>query len=143
MDRLNRIKEVILSVTALPGGNIDGDFSVMARDSDNVRVDGLTFAPDTVHVTAPLIAEPTERIVSVSPALLGLPDAPYSLMNCVVTPSQLKISGPPSSIQSVTILSTEPIPLKSLTATQEFQVLLKAIPGVIFRTLDGGPLILS
>jgi YbbR domain-containing protein len=122
-----------------PGANIDGLFTVSARDADNNPVDvtGITVTPASVRVQVPLVEAPSSKIVTVSPIWSELPAPPYRITAVTATPNQVKISGKPERLNQIFTIQTEDIPTRDLTETRDIEAFLIPIQGVQVQDLDG------
>lgn len=137
-DRLNTVKRLI-AIASPPeaGASIDDDFKVSARDADDNPVPNVRIEPDTVHIAVPLLSEPSEKIVTVSPSIPDQPQPPYRLVNVTVMPNKIKIVGKLERIAPIFTLQTEDIPARALTENQEFEASLTIPNDIKVRDLDG------
>lgn len=143
LDRVERVERVVVNaVGGENASNIEGDFVVSARDSNNNPVDGVTCSPATVHVKIPLVVEPYSKIVSISPDVQDyLQVAPgYATYDFQVTPIQVRITGRPNIVNNISTLQTRPVSVRDRTEDLETDVNLIVPEGVTVHTLDDKPL---
>lgn len=86
--------------------------------------------PETVSVQVEVSAVETRTTVVVRPDVSGVPAAGFALESLGVDPSVVTIVGVPEDLSSVTSLSTAPISIDGLSATESFAVALELPDGV-------------
>ena len=106
--------------------SIDGDFNVVTVDKNGKVVEGVTLAPDRVHLRLDLLDAPGARTVFVSPKTVGMPPFPYRVVAIEVEPQSVMITGKGERLLASTAVSTEPIELNE--RTRSFSQRVKLIP---------------
>lgn len=138
IDRVNRVTQIVADASSIePGGGIDNDFTLSARDADNNPVEGITIDVPRVHVTVPIKEDPYAKIVSISPIIFDQPAPGYRMTKIAVTPNQVRIAGPLELVDPISTLTTEEIPVQSLTETRTVTVNLILPSGVTARDSSG------
>jgi len=140
-DYVNRVDRVEANASpSEPQANIDGDFAVVARDSDRNAVDGVTIKPEKVHVTVPQVLLPSEQLFDVQAVLSDRPADPYFITDKVFTPNQVKVIGTPKSVAAITGIYTETLSVHDLTSTTTIDASLILPPDVQVRDTSGKPI---
>lgn len=138
IDRVKRVAKVVADAKSLEsGGGIDNDFPLSARDADNNPVEGITMSVQTVHVTVPIVDEPYLKILSISPIFNDQPQPGYRIIHLAAEPNQVRVSGRPELIDTLSTLLTEVIPVHDMTDNQVLSVPLVIPKGVVVRDNDG------
>jgi YbbR domain-containing protein len=136
--QLNQVERVVVNAAPPePGASIDGDFTVLALDKDKKVVQGVKIDPERVHVTVPLKEEPAAKVVTVSPSLVEQPQPPYVLKAVSVKPNQVRVKGPLERLNQLYTLSTEDIPIKTLSGDQTIKANLLIPPDLTAYGSDG------
>jgi YbbR domain-containing protein len=140
-DKVNRIARLVANaVPAQTGERIDGDFPVLARDTEGNLVEDVKLSRDTVHVTIPLEARPPQKFVLVSPTISALPLPPYRIESVTVTPPQVKVIGRPERLFQIGTITTEEISARDLTASQDLEVRLNVPSDVAVQDTANQPI---
>jgi YbbR domain-containing protein len=143
-DRINRIERLIVNASPPEtGASIEGEFLVLARDSNDKPVDNVTIQPPSVRVSVQLLEEPYSKIVTVSPNISDLPLPPYKLAGVRVEPNQVKLVGRPNQLNQVFTIATEEISVRDLSdskETRDILVNLSHSPDIIVRDLNDRPI---
>lgn len=127
----------VVAIPAEPGGSIEGEFPVLARDDKDKSIDGVTLEPNMVQVTVPLVARPPKKIVPISPKVMDLPLLPYRLEEIRVTPNQVQIVGRPERLRQIGTLETEEVSVRDMTETRTIEVELIKPPDVSVQDMNG------
>ena len=140
-DVINRIDKIIAAASPVEEkGSIDGDFSLMALDSERNSIEGVVIVPPKVHVTIPQVFLPSERVVQVEVIHSDKPAAPYRLLETTVVPNQLTIVGTGDRVAAITAIKTETLSIHDFTATTTITLNLILPPDVQVRDLQGKPI---
>ncbi|HLJ56442.1 MAG TPA: CdaR family protein [Chthonomonadaceae bacterium] len=139
-DVVNRIASVVaFAMPDEPHANIDGDFTLQARDSDQNVISGVEITPEKVHVTVPQVVLPAEQTVQVKTPT-DTPAPPYVLAETVYQPATVKVIGTPQRIANILTITTETLSVHNLTATTTMDAVLIVPPDVKVRDLRGNPI---
>ncbi len=140
-DNVNRVDKIVASASPVePRASIDGEFSVVAMDSDRNVVEGVTIEPDRVHVTVPQIPSPSEQTVLANAVFSDRPAPPYKIDRWEVTPNLVKVVGRPQRVAAIGGVSTETLSAHDLTETTTLEAALIIPPDVLVTDLRGKPL---
>ena len=140
-DVVNRIFKIAAFASPVePKANIDGDFSLLALDSDQNVIEGVDIIPERVHVTIPQVLLPAEQIVPVQTPFSDRPAAPYVLSDTVYMPNNVKLIGTPQRVADIRAINTETLSVHDLTSTTSMDAALITPPGVQVRDLQGRPI---
>jgi YbbR domain-containing protein len=140
-ERVSRVARLI--VNAVPLGvaaRIDGEFPILVRDGEDRPIEGVLLEPNAVRVVVPLVEEPPSKIVLVSPTISDLPLPPYILSDVRVVPNQVKMVGRPGRLNSIGMLKTEALSIKSLTQETTLTVNLNPAADVAVRDMEDRPI---
>ena len=139
-DVVNRVDKILAFASpAEPKGSIDGDFSLVAWDSDHNSVEGVEIDPPKVHVTIPQVMLPAERVVSVQVIQSDSPKAPYRILDIVTVPNQLTIVGELERVNSINGINTETLSVHDFAATKTIEANLILPPDVEVHDRKGKP----
>jgi len=137
-DRLARVSEVVANAAPpVSGANIEGDFTLSARDSDDNPIDGIVLDPGIVHVRVLLVEEPDSKELLVSPNFQGQPPPPYKIEGVTVTPGEVKITGRWGQLSHVSQLLTEEISLREMTESKTVDASLQLPANVAVQDKEG------
>ena len=140
-DVVDRVAKVFVNATPVePMGSIDGDFTLSARDEDDNPVDGVTLNPDQVHVSVAQIDAPYEKTVTVSVTIADQAGVGYRIGSYTSTPNQVRISGTPSRVNSISTIDTEDVLVRNLTADKTQEVNLIIPPDIQVLNRNGRPI---
>ncbi len=103
------------------------------RQGRVASVSGLTLSSDQIQVTIPVneAANYAEKFISID--LVGIPAPGYRLLNTRTEPTSVLVQGPPSRLNAITQIRTEPVDINGLTESFRQQVTLVLPEGI---TLD-------
>jgi YbbR domain-containing protein len=128
---INSIDKLVVPLD--PGesaSSIDGEFSVMAVDSEGKDIQGVQINPDKVHLVMKLIEAPISKIAYIVPDIIGQPQYPYVILGIDIHPQTVIISGKPADITDISTVKTSPINLDGKTKTFSQSVKLIMPKGV-------------
>lgn len=104
------------------------DVSPEARDENNVPIEKVKIAPDTVAVTVPIMRVNT-KTVPVTPTVGQVPNG-YRLVDVKVSPTTVTISGSGDRLKSVEAVNTGRVDISDLRGTSSYPVPLQVPDGV-------------
>lgn len=139
-DYVDAVARLNVYPTLLADGVVRGDFAIQAVNKQGVTVTDVDISPPTAHVTAYLVSEPSFQIAVVSPQVASLPTPPYRVERIEALPSQVELKGLPTILGRLSVVSTEPIELQSLTTDATLEAKLVLPDGVKAYNLQGKPL---
>ncbi len=140
-DVVNRVYKVMAPASPVePKANIDGDFALVAWDSDQNIIEGVEITPEKVHVTIPQVLLPAEQIVPIQAPLSDRPAAPYVLTDTIYMPNNVKIIGNAQRVAEIRAINTETLSIHDLTTTTTMDATLITPPDVRVRDLQGKPI---
>jgi YbbR domain-containing protein len=141
IDRVKRVVQVVADAKSLEaGGGIDNDFPLSARDADNNPVEGITMSVQTAHVAVPIVEDAYSKILSISAIFKDQIQPGYRVTDVTVEPKQVRVSGRPELIDTLSTLSTEEISVHDLTENKVISVPLVVPKGVVVRDIAGNPI---
>jgi YbbR domain-containing protein len=96
--------------------------SFFTLTKDNIKVP-KNFAvksidPETISIK---IEPQLKKTVSVKPAIAGLPEKGYAIVEVSVTPKEIELEGPKSIISKIYKIKTEPIDISGINADHNFK----------------------
>ena len=140
IDRVKRVSQIVADASSLEsGGGIDNEFPLSARDANNNPVEGIMLEVPKVHVTVPILEDPYSRILSISPIFNDQPPAGYRITHLAAEPNQVKATGRPEVIDTLSTVSTEEIDVHDMVASQVILVPLVVPKGVTLKDSAGNP----
>lgn len=110
--------------------DIQGSFPLEARDGQGVLVKGVVFDPAVVDVTLDIQQREFARTLIVSPILVGIPAAGYSVSSVSVEPVVVTVIGPSDLLNMLSIIRTAPIDIGGASSSLARMVALELPAGV-------------
>jgi YbbR domain-containing protein len=110
--------------------NFQEQVPVLVYNSSNQRLNNVGVQPTDVSISIAINADVTSRTVAVEPKIVGSPSQGHYLINVVVTPFTVIVTGPQDLLNSFDSLGTVAIPLGGITGTYTQTVAIFAPPGV-------------
>ncbi|MBR5908780.1 MAG: hypothetical protein IKZ66_02275 [Schwartzia sp.] len=129
---IGTVAEVVGTV-AIPktaAGDTDIEVSVQPVDEDGEVVEGIRIVPKVVSVHVNFARSLSRKAVEVKPTIEGSVAPGYTLADVRVEPSRIEMAGVSKTLDAVTSLSTEPIPVAGLTESETRSVALALPEGV-------------
>jgi YbbR domain-containing protein len=140
IDRVKRVTQIVADASSLEhGGGIDNEFPLSARDANNNPVEGITLDVTRAHVTVPILEDPYSRILSISPIFNDQPPPGFRIAHVTAEPNQVKATGRPEIIDTLSTVSTEEIDVHEMTGSQVLLVPLVMPRGVTLKDAAGNP----
>ncbi len=141
IDRIKRVTQIVADSNSLePGGGIDNDFPLAARDANNNVVEGIVLEVPKAHVTVPILEDPYSRILSISPIFNDQPPPGYRITHVAADPNQVRATGRPEIIDTLSTLATEEIDVHEMVGSQVILVPLVVPRGVLLKDANGSPI---
>ena len=134
-ERVSQVQRLI--VNAVPqkvGDEVDDDLPVVALDSENQPVNGVTIRPSHARVVLKLAPVNLTKTVLVTPVWKGKPDPSVALEEIVIEPRTVVISGKPEILARVHSVETEPIDIDNLTTDITKDIALRPAEGAQLTT---------
>lgn len=113
--------------------SIDRDFELTARDKDGRPVD-VRIAPNTAKVSVTIVGTETQLTFPVNPSVSGNVAAGYWAKSVEADPPFVNVRGPADVLQSISVLTTDTIPVDGATSVVQRSVKLRLPEGA---TVDG------
>ncbi|MFA7253575.1 MAG: CdaR family protein [Patescibacteria group bacterium] len=129
--RIERIQEVS-GIIRLDNESAEfkRDITVKGRNENGDEIDGLSFFPDHVTATVPIIKGANIRTVGIKAKFSGSPKVGYYISGLTVTPNVVDIMGATSQINSINNIETVPIDIVGLSDTLEKDISLIIPQGI-------------
>lgn len=117
------VKSAFVSVD-ISGKNRDvkGNFPLRVVDEKNGEVKNITFRPETVDVTVPIVKKADVEVI---PKITGSPAGGYAVSDITVVPLTLSVTGEDEVVESLNELYTEGLDITGLS--QDIQKEVKVI----------------
>lgn len=116
---VNSVTQVIGYVPL--GGDRTMDFDVRvalsAMDEDGRSVSDVTLTPEEVSVHVQLARGLSKKVVDIKPVFEGVPAVDYTVTESRTEPARLEIAGDAATLEKITALETDPIPIAGLSAS--------------------------
>ncbi len=113
-----------------PVGTVDDTFPIIALDSDDSQVEGVTITPPTAHVRIEMGRAPVSKTLLISPRIVGIPAFPSRITDVQVSPPTLLVTGRSDRLTQVGTLSTVPVDVSGATSDVVRQVSCAPPPGL-------------
>lgn len=134
-ERVSQVQRLI--VNAVPqkvGDEVDDDLPIVALDSENRPVEGITIRPSHARVVLKLAPVSLTKTVLVTPVWKGKPDPSVAIEEIVIEPRTVVISGKPEVLARVHSVETEPIDIDNLNSDITKNVSLRPVEGAQLTT---------
>lgn len=140
-DRVARVEKLLaLPQPTIAKSSIAGSFPIFPQDSKSNVVEGITIKPDRVRISITQIPDNYTKTVSVSAMIVDRPLPPYLFNGAATMPLQVRISGSPRRINTVSTIETEDLSIRNLTANAEIRANLVIPPDVSVEDMQGQPI---
>ena len=129
---VKNVSEVVGTV-AIPNtanGDLDIDVSLLPVDEDGEHVEDVRVVPKVISAHVSFARSLSRKVVDVKPTVEGAVASGYTLAEIRVEPSRIELAGISAVLDTMTVLSTEPIPVVGLTESTERTVALMVPEGV-------------
>ena len=126
---VNLASEVVGTV-AVPNtatGDVDVDVTLSVVDEEGETLDSIRVVPKVISARVSFARSVSRKVVDVKPTIEGSVASEYTLADIRVEPARVELAGASSTLDAVTTLSTEPIPVVGLTESTTRTVAL-ALP---------------
>ncbi len=134
-EKVTQVRRLIVNaVPESPGGEIDDDVPIVAVDTENNPVTGVTVRPSHARVVLKLAPVSLAKTVLVTPMWKGKPDASVAIEEIAVEPRTVVISGKPEVLARVHSVETEPIDIDNLNSDMSKTVGLRPVEGAQLTT---------
>ncbi len=113
---IKNVSEVVGAVTvpSTANGDIDIDVSLTPVDEDGEHVEGIRVVPKEISAHVSFARSLSRKVVEVKPTIEGFVAAGYTLADIRVEPARIELAGASSTMDSLTSVATEPIPVVGL-----------------------------
>jgi YbbR domain-containing protein len=125
---LNSVDTALVSVDLNNSSDtIIASFPVRAVDESGKEIKDISYRPDIVEVTVPIIPY---KSVTVEPRLSEGPPSGFIITEIVIDPTKVSITGTESRLRDLMSISTEEIDISDATATKQVDVNLVLPQGI-------------
>ena len=114
--------------------SMERDYALVARDKDGRPVN-VKIEPNTAKVSVTVVRTEWMETFPVNPSISGNVAAGYSVAGVEVDPSFVNVRGPADVLQSISVLTTDTIPVDGAESDVQRSVQLRLPPGA---SVDGG-----
>lgn len=113
---IKNVSEVVGAVTvpSTANGDIDIDVSLTPVDEDGEHVEGIRVVPKEISAHVSFARSLSRKVVEVKPTIEGFVTAGYTLADIRVEPARIELAGASSTMDSLTSVATESIPVVGL-----------------------------
>ena len=113
---IKNVSEVVGAVTvpSTANGDIDIDVSLTPVDEDGEHVEGIRVVPKEISTHVSFARSLSRKVVEVKPTIEGFVAAGYTLADIRVEPARIELAGASSTMDSLTSVATESIPVVGL-----------------------------
>jgi len=127
---VDSVQQLIIKADEETVGTVDDNFPIVALDSDDSPVEGLTITPATAHVRIEMVRVPVSRTLLVSPNVTGAPAFPARVSDIQVSPPTLTVTGRSDRLARVGTISTAAIDVSGAANDLVRQVACVPPPGL-------------
>ncbi len=129
---IGTVHEVVgtVAIPATATGDMDVDVSLSPVDEDEDALEMVRVVPKLITAHVSFARSLSRKVVDVKPNMEGSVDADYTLEEVQAEPARIELAGASTTLDAVTSISTEPIPLAGLTESAERTVSLVLPEGV-------------
>ncbi|MBQ8698641.1 MAG: hypothetical protein IJ521_06550 [Schwartzia sp.] len=126
---INTVSEVVgeVAVPSEASGDVDVDVSLYPTNEEGDALETVRVVPKLISAHVSFARSLSRKVVDVKPNIEGSVPSGYTLADIRVEPARIELAGVSSLLDSMTAISTEPIPVAGLTDSTERQVAL-AVP---------------
>ncbi len=114
--------------------SMERDYTLVARDKDGRQVN-VKIEPNTAKVAVTVVRTEWMETFPVNPSISGNVATGYSVTGVEVDPPFVNVRGPVDVLQSISVLTTDAIPVDGAESDVQRSVQLRLPPGA---TVDGG-----
>lgn len=129
---IKMVSEVVgvVDIPVSATGDIDVDVSLMPVDENGETLETVRVVPKEISAHVSFARSLSRKVVDVKPTVEGSVASGYTLADIRVEPAKVELAGSGAVLDTVTSLSTEPIPVAGLTESTERTAALTLPEGV-------------
>lgn len=101
-----------------------------ALNADNEKINGVSFSPEEVNVTIPIVKAESTKTVGIKVLTNGSVSSGYWISDLSTTPSEVTITGSSSALKSVDYIATKKINIDNLSSNLSTTAELSVPSGV-------------
>jgi YbbR domain-containing protein len=113
---LKNVSEVVgtVAIPSTANGDLDIDVSLLPVDEDGEHVEDVRVVPKLISAHVSFARSLSRKVVDVKPTVEGSVASGYTLADIRVEPARIELAGASSTMDSLTSVATEPIPVVGL-----------------------------
>lgn len=141
---VSRVDRALARVAIDPSGiDFDQPVELVAVDIEGqpVGTGRVELSPEIISVRIDVEAVETTKTVPVSPVITGTPAAGYALETLSVAPTTVTLRGLPEALTEITEITTEPLDIGGVSATQTFEAALVLPEGATLARSGAEPVV--